>query len=591
MNIAGYRILETLGKGAMATVFRAIQESLDREVALKVMAPQLTADEDFCRRFLAEGKIIANLVHPNIVTVFDIGVADTAYYMVLEYASGGTLTDRMSVGALEEDRALLHLEELARALSFAHSKGFVHRDVKPGNVLFRPDGTALLSDFGIAKALEGSTQVTAAGWSMGTPHYMSPEQAMGTGVDTRSDIYSLGVVFFEMLTGRRPFECEDPMKVAVMHVREPVPALPDALAYLGPLISRMLAKDPDTRFSSCEELIRSIGQLRQVLASGNDQTRTLATPVTPEPELRGEHAEQVDEPASEGVAPPSTGTETTVYGPVSADELASSGTGRLRQLLGNVRTSARPAALADMRWIGAGAIGLIVLLGIVGLLDWGGGDDDALGPIPPGVQVRTLENYVRTRLQHLAAVGAAYRDILTIEPDNAEASDGIDMVSGTYAQLATYSWQNVGTALAAQVIAAGLQHVPEDQSLLELRQRMLAIESGDRPIEGQEADRLLDRADRHLGDSRFLLPVESNAVEGYKKVLQIDPGNETARERLHDLADMLERSARSELQRGDLRAAAETISGGLLIDPSHPGLMALRERFSSAEASSAAQRR
>lgn len=260
IHIPGYRILRPLGEGGMASVFLAVQESLDREVALKVMAPALAANAEFSERFLKEGKITAKLAHPNLVTVFDIGSHGTVYYLAAEYIPGGTLREKIGAG-LSVAEALDIACDVARGLDFAHGKGFVHRDVKPGNILFKADGTAVLADFGIAKAMDSQGGHTMAGASIGTPDYMSPEQARAEQVDGRSDLYALGVVVYEMLVGHPPYQAADPFTVALMHVTQPVPQLPAEHAWLQPLIDSLMAKLPDQRPRSGEAFIQSLEQL------------------------------------------------------------------------------------------------------------------------------------------------------------------------------------------------------------------------------------------------------------------------------------------------------------------------------------------
>lgn len=262
IHIPGYRIEKLLGKGAMATVYMAIQESLERQVALKIMAPSLSIDTTFCKRFLKEGKIVGQLNHPNIITIFDTGVFQSRYYMAMECITGGTLKERIQENRLSLDEKLNILCQIASALGYAHKRLFVHRDVKPANILFRDYGAAVLSDFGIAKSFSDSTtQITAVGWTVGTPNYMSPEQALGKTVDARSDLYSLGVVFYEMLTGERPYQSEDSFAIALMHVQNPVPRLPEKFACYQSIIDRLLAKNPNDRFATAEELIKSIDQI------------------------------------------------------------------------------------------------------------------------------------------------------------------------------------------------------------------------------------------------------------------------------------------------------------------------------------------
>ncbi len=259
--IPGYKILRPIGEGGMASVFLAVQESLDREVALKVMAPALAANSEFTERFLKEGRITAKLQHQNLVTVYDIGTHAGVYYLAAEYIPGGTLKERITEGGLSVGEILDIMVEMARGLDFAHQKGFVHRDVKPGNILFRKDGSVVLADFGIAKAMDNSSSSTVAGASIGTPDYMSPEQARAEPVDGRSDLYSLGTVLYEMLMGAPPYQAADPFTVALMHVTQPIPQLPAEFAWLQPLIDRTMNKQPAERVQTGTQLAEEIHQL------------------------------------------------------------------------------------------------------------------------------------------------------------------------------------------------------------------------------------------------------------------------------------------------------------------------------------------
>ncbi|MCB1809496.1 MAG: serine/threonine protein kinase, partial [Candidatus Competibacteraceae bacterium] len=238
IQIPGYTVEKKIGSGAMATVYLAIQNTLERRVALKIMSSSLQEDDTFQKRFLKEGKIIAQLTHPNIVTIYDIGVVDSHNYMAMEYVDGGmTLSDKIIPHyGMPPEQAIRVLIQVASALGYAHKRNFVHRDVKPANILFRQDGTAVLSDFGIAKALGDSTAMTRQGWAVGTPSYMSPEQALGKTIDARCDLYCLGVVLYEMLTGNKPYQANDSFAVALKHVNDPLPILPPPLSRFQTLI-------------------------------------------------------------------------------------------------------------------------------------------------------------------------------------------------------------------------------------------------------------------------------------------------------------------------------------------------------------------
>ena len=258
--ISGYDIEGEIGEGAMASVYLATQRSLERKVALKVMAAALAADPSFCERFLREGKTLARLSHPHTVTIHDIGNVGELYYMAMEYLPNGTLKERIAAGLTPEQGVTL-IRQIASALGYAHAQGLVHRDVKPANILFRADGTAVLSDFGIAKSLDDRTQFTQAGFAVGTPSYMSPEQARGQEIDGRADLYALGVVLYEILVGKLPYTGTDALSTALAHLTEPLPELPVHHGRYQDVLRKLLAKDPAERFPDAAALLRALDQL------------------------------------------------------------------------------------------------------------------------------------------------------------------------------------------------------------------------------------------------------------------------------------------------------------------------------------------
>ncbi|WP_395609970.1 serine/threonine-protein kinase [Pseudomonas sp. B22129] len=258
--IPGYDIEGEIGEGAMASVYLATQRSLERKVALKVMAAALAADPSFCERFLREGKTLARLSHPHTVTIHDIGNVGELYYMAMEYLPNGTLKERIAAG-LTPEQGLTYIRQIASALGYAHAQGLVHRDVKPANILFRADGTAVLSDFGIAKSLDDRTQFTQAGFAVGTPSYMSPEQARGQEIDGRADLYALGVVLYEILVGKLPYNGTDALSTALAHLTEPLPELPVHHGRYQDVLRKLLAKDPAERFPDAAALLRALDQL------------------------------------------------------------------------------------------------------------------------------------------------------------------------------------------------------------------------------------------------------------------------------------------------------------------------------------------
>jgi serine/threonine protein kinase len=246
----------------MATVYLAIQQSLEREVVLKTLDTTHDESGDFFERFLKEGRIIASLRHPHIVTIFDIGTADDVVYIAMEYVDGGDLRAKIE-NRLAPVRGLDLVSKIGQALAYAHKNDIIHRDVKPANILFRSDGTPLLSDFGIAKDATVDKELTSTGTILGSPFYMSPEQAEGLTVDGRTDLYSLGVIFYEMLTGEKPYEGDSAIKVIMKHIQSPVPTLPTELDQFQPLLNRMMAKNRDQRVATAEELVEEVDELRK----------------------------------------------------------------------------------------------------------------------------------------------------------------------------------------------------------------------------------------------------------------------------------------------------------------------------------------
>lgn len=255
-GIEGYKLLSKLGKGGMATVYLGVQECFDRQVAIKVMHPN-AQDKSHGERFIHEAKVVAKLNHPNIVSVYDVGISGKFHYMAMEYLPGGDLSERIAQG-LSQEKAISITKALASALDYAHSKGYLHRDVKPDNILFKEDGTAVLTDFGIAKAKTPNANLTQIGQVVGTPKYMSPEQSKGAELDAQSDLYALGVLLYEMLTGNVPFDGDDAFSIGIKHLKDPAPPLPEALAQYQHIIDKLLAKNPAKRFTSGQALIDAL---------------------------------------------------------------------------------------------------------------------------------------------------------------------------------------------------------------------------------------------------------------------------------------------------------------------------------------------
>lgn len=276
-----YELREELGQGGMATVYRAYDPMFEREVALKILKRESLNDLQTRERFERETKIIARLEHAAIVPVYDVGRDRDQLFFVMRYMVGGSLIERIQKGTLSLAEIAHILQRLAAALDYAHRKGIIHRDLKPGNILFDESDNAYISDFGIAKFVQAAPKLTSSG-IIGTPTHMSPEQALGESVDARSDIYSLGVILFEMLSGKTPFEATTPLGMAYKHATEPAPHIrelnPNLPPGVEPIIEKVLAKKPDQRYSSATELADAfIATLSEPLPPDI----SLATPIVP----------------------------------------------------------------------------------------------------------------------------------------------------------------------------------------------------------------------------------------------------------------------------------------------------------------------
>jgi serine/threonine protein kinase len=351
-----YEILTELGRGGMATVYLAHDPAFDRHVAIKVLPARFTHDPQFRARFMREAKVIAALEHPFIVPVYDFGEEGENPFIVMRHMPGGTLADRITNGPMALADVVPVLVRMADALDEAHRNNIVHRDLKPTNILFDLRGDSFLSDFGLAKLSEASTKLTFTGVMVGTPDYMSPEQAIGDQeADRRSDVYSFGVILFEMFSGALPYTAPTPMKIMYKHLNEPVPKLDTARLGLpvvtNLVLSRAMAKKLDDRYPTAGALATAVTAL-QTATPGPAPAAAAAIPLSPQ-------AAATLRPFEVSSAPPP---------PTAPSAAARPGNG--------VPAGTRPMKAAASRswWVGGGIVGGIVALALLGALAaWGAG--------------------------------------------------------------------------------------------------------------------------------------------------------------------------------------------------------------------------
>ena len=482
IDIPGYVIRRDVGVGGMASVYLALQTSLDREVALTVMAPALAADPTFSKRFLQEARMLASLAHPNIVQVYDVGVSQAQLnYFSMQYLSGGDFAQRVRLGLSEKD-LLRVLEGIANALGYAHQRGYVHRDVAPGNILFDVNDTPLLTDFGIARAFSQAARITSAGFSVGTSHYMSPEQARGSDVDARSDLYGLGVLTWFGLTGKPPYDGTDGFAVSYAHVFEPIPRLPADKEHWQGLIDKALAKDPADRYQSADEFIAAVGEI---------EPRTGApVAVTPEAATRIIQREAVSAALRAGEAPTRIGVLPTMEESLAADPPRAVESTR-------VAKPWLPWALAAVGLLLIGSVGYALLAGR--------GDKPAT--------VTTVADQPRTGVSSEPKVGSSGQPVRSATPTSTGV-DASDPAPAASEEDFLFPEQELDLANVPTVIDPVLNLVR------------------------------LGRAD--LAGMRLTNPPRSNAFERFGLALRIDPANKAATQGIVDTAvaylDLAEKS-------------------------------------------------
>ncbi|WP_043309391.1 serine/threonine-protein kinase [Pseudomonas sp. ML96] len=517
LEIPGYRVHGQLGKGGMAEVFLATQESLSRKVAIKVL--HSAEDEAFSQRFVREAHIVASLNHPSIITIYDIDrLDDGRYYLAMEFLPGGDLA-RHKGEVFAPERALQIVRQIASGLAVVHDKGLVHRDVKPANVLFRGDGTAVLTDFGVAKDLDIDSELTQFGVAVGSPAYSSPEQAQCQVLDARSDIYSLGVILLEMLTGSNPYRGGNYTQTVVNHVQMEPPPLPDSLGAFRGLLARMLAKAPDERFADCRVLLAA---LDEVELSDLDETQIRPALVLPET------------PAPLPAAAP------------------------------RKRRSSMPLLVA---------LSVLVLIGTLTFAGLYIKQQRQIAALLEQAEQRFAAGQLIEPAQDSAE--QYFNQALALDDDNAEALAGLQRIREARIK--------VFTDLAEQRLADGLLSEPAEDSADYYYRQALAIDpqhagvlAGLQKVLQARIARYLELAEQSIADKRLLLPAEDSAVYYYQQILGWAPDNADALAGLNRVALLYRDLARAAYRRGDFPGALAMIERGLQAEPQNPELLQMQ---------------
>lgn len=554
-TIPGYQILHPLGRGGMASVYLAMQESVEREVALKIMAPQLTIDPSFGERFLREARIAAKLHHRHVVSIYDVGVHDGIHYCAMEYISGGPVM-RRGAPPLAVKPALRCVREIAQALHYAHSKGYIHRDVKPDNILLREDGSSVLSDFGIARAADSATMMTKTGSVVGTPHYMSPEQLRGRAVDGRADLYSLGVVFYQLLTGRVPYEASDSLAIGIMHMTAPLPALPGDYRQLQAILERMMAKEPADRFQTGAEIDQALEEVEKHL--GNQGAETLP------PKPRQQAVTRRVEPVMRADRKPAdtqgaVRTEPQI-GRLEADDGPSDSMVATPRPVNRTRNT---AARVESRGGSGRWIALVLVLGLAGAGWWQRESLKAwIEPLvagsPHASQLAVAETAIaegRWLREDRADALAGFAAVLALDPEDQRAREGL-------AKVLDHLERELGDQASDPARLADLVDRLAGLPGTEARRaRFEALLEQRRPTPGLaelERGQAAEAANRLRGND--------GALMAYAVSLAADPGSARAEAGVARVGELLRREAEGQLRAGK-PTEAEAIAGELAAVP------------------------
>lgn len=542
MDIPGYDIEREIGRGGMARVYLAVQTKFGRWVALKVVSSDYAKDDQFRKRFLQESRINGQLTHPNIVQVHDVGAHGSVLYLVMEYLSGGDLNARLDKGMHIRELVKV-VKDIGRALDYAHEKRIVHRDIKPENILFRDDGSAVLTDFGIARLAAPDLTLTRDGTVVGTPQYMSPEQAAGRALDGRSDLYSLGVVFFRMLTGDVPYKAESAVAIGVKHLQEPIPKLPSYLAPFQAVIDKALAKSPEDRFQSGE----SMGEaLEQIEAGDMVPNATLRTQAVTTQEIRA--------------------VGSTLMTAVR-DNPRSSKSGRRRP--SKARTAA-PLVLAAALILGASWI-------FTQKPEWVSQGMAQLGfanEVAIEEAWRSAQSLHDDPNQSLASIVASYRRVIDLAPAHFGAQEALTGLASQWKLSIREALANSNLTQAQTKLSESKLAFPDDPELPQL-----SLELNNR----QRAQALLSST-QELLQSRGLEDTETAtaAIQAYQEVLRLVPAHREARAELDRLAQSYAALALEAAESQSVDMAISYLDRATAANPDNPDLAGVRDRIRDA---------
>ena len=613
IQIPGYEIKRQLGRGGMAFVYLAIQESFGREVALKVLAPDHAQDKEFSERFLREARIISQLVHPNIVTVYDVGIHEGYHYLSMEYIRGRDLQE--ACRSLSRSQIINIIRDVAKALEYAPQQGYVHRDVKPENIMLHDDGRVLLMDFGIARGSDTSLNMTKTGRAIGTPYYMSPEQTKGHPVDHRSDIYSLGIVLYQMLTGYVPYDADSAIAVGIKHVSEPIPQLTNSLRFLQPIINTCLSKNPTHRYQHASELIHVLEAVPQDMleaadaraaafrqAGRNHNSETLVggeTSTTSIPKVRiptderkisaGKRKQKSATRIPPAVVsqPPRQRRGLLIL--LLLATLVWLGFLKQEQLMGFWHNQVQPYLVQhNILTLDPSSETIPASAEVDSDATTSGeqypdteefGTDAVVtaGAPPSAERIQELRAGLDEQPQNAVELAMAYRQLLQQQPRNPRARQGMAELRNWYMDNIRDAFDNQDlprTRLLADQLKQNFPRVANSERFQRMEERLAQAEAVQSHIQRAK--------DFFMADS-LIQPEGINALAEYRAALALAPDNIEAQLGVQSIADTLLLTAKEHQMNGELEQALEVTTEGLKVLGDNPELLALQKQLQDAE--------
>lgn len=602
-ELPGYEVFERIGRGGMATVYRALHLNLDREVAIKVMDPAMNKDESFSERFIREARISARLTHPHILQIYDVNTFNGLNYIAMELLAGGELADFIH-GAMPQRQIYQILQQMTDALDYASGRGYVHRDIKPSNIMLRSEEDFVLADFGIARAANSGTQMTQTGLMVGTPSYMSPEQAKGQEVDGRSDLYALAVLAYEMLTKTLPYESDSAVTTAVKHLTEDIPTLPDHLSAYQDFINKGLAKSADDRFQTGRELYQAF--MAASTGFTDDQVLTEAA----EPVRRG--ASGVGGAGADSTS--LAGVDVTRLSQSSSPAVSSSS--RPYRLESNAQRERMVSGTYDnpaKRRTGSGVLGWIVALVVLAGVGYGGytwwqGQQGSASRDLRNVTAELASAYSAMNDEDLTAAARAFTRVLEEDSGNAAARQGLEQLQQLYDEriqrLVRDGELNAAKELLMDIAAyfpgsLKLERYTEEVKLAEEQQRLARAQNERiarltavaKELAG-EGD--FDAARRELEQAVSLQASDPRVLEAQRVIDEAEAASAAYEQRWaafsaeqRDAFRAAVLAADEALAGGDLEAASAAIATAAAIAPGVPELQSRTDRLQSARAQQA----